>query len=93
MKLRKLFYIIISSILIIGISANANELGDLVNEEYQNLTPKVVKSQNKSTNAHYLLKTVKLRFRGKVGIDVAFVAKLSIKPFIEFKYTRKKRVL
>ncbi len=37
----------------------------------------------------YVMSKIRLRLRGKVGLEVPFLAKLEIKPFIEFHFTKK----
>lgn len=62
-----------------------------LNEFFENELYEVqeLMNQAQSTPDNYVYKLSKIRFRvrGKAGLEVPFLAKLEIRPFIEFHFT------
>lgn len=72
----------------VSLSAKDYDLSDFLTEELNVITKNLEDSDKGNDDSHQLSK-VRVRVRGKGGLEVPFLAKFELKPIVEFHFKRK----
>lgn len=85
MKYIALALVLVSSL---SLSAKDYDLSDFLTEELKVLTNNLEDADKGNDDTHQLSK-VRVRVRGKGGLEVPFLAKFELKPIVEFHFKKK----
>jgi len=85
MKYIALVLVLVSSL---SLSAKDYDLSDFLTEELKVLTNNLEDADKGNDDTHQLSK-VRVRVRGKGGLEVPFLAKFELKPIVEFHFKKK----
>ena len=68
---------------------HANEDNNEINNNLKTSTEILEEVNFIKTSPQWSFNKIRIRTRGKIGLEVPYFAKLEIKPFIEFHFTEK----
>ncbi|MCO4795056.1 MAG: hypothetical protein KC493_15170 [Bacteriovoracaceae bacterium] len=68
--------------------AGGLELSNFIKDELKVINLNLEDSEKSASDSHQLSK-VRVRVRGKAGIEVPFLAKFELKPIVEFHFKKK----
>ena len=77
--------ILVTCLSFFTIRVNAGELDRFFEREVEQLSSNLEAAEFANEYA-YVLSKMRLRLRGKAALEVPFLAKLEVKPFIEFHF-------
>jgi hypothetical protein len=72
----------------VSLSAKDYDLSDFLTEELKVITQNLEDADKGNADSHQLSK-VRVRLRGKGGLEVPFLAKFELKPIVEFHFKKK----
>lgn len=86
--MNKMILLIIAALTLFSTSANENDLSHWFESELNSHQYVLEQIESESTEVDYLLKTIRVRLRATLSVEIPLVAKGKVRPEIELYYTK-----